>query len=454
MSKADAIISLGDGADITSTDTPSATDITVSQIFAPPPTVECALSFSAVPENVFALSAETVRLHLLFEIKRTGSPVNANGITGFDRLPINVALVIDCSSSMEGQPIEKARQACSDVIDLLEPGDYLTIVTFADQAEVIIPARRVTNKNASKDHLAKIVLGNRTNLYEGLAAAYQQISAVKSERTVNRLILLSDGAPSAGAKDFSTIIGQVAVQKSRGITTSTIGLGPDYNEELIATLARRVGGNYYHVVTPAGLQQAFLSEVGSMKQVVARNLRLKVHLARGVNVRQVHGHQPIFGNRSAEITLGDVDHVQGISSLWELEITHRIAGNYRIARAELVYDDAATGWCERLTAETNIDFTTDEDAVNTNVNAAIVSEVEVAESVRSLDRTMIEVQTNGLATPLAVQELDRTKNMLLSRGHTLNADIISETIDRIQSGVSVKKALMETTFKLDQGKIH
>ena len=94
------------------------------------------------------------------------------------RAPINVCLCIDRSGSMEGPPLEYAKRACEYVVDMLEPNDILSIITFEEQVDVLMPARRVVNKALVKEHIRRLEVGNTTNLYDGLMAACMQIQSV------------------------------------------------------------------------------------------------------------------------------------------------------------------------------------------------------------------------------------------------------------------------------------
>ncbi len=278
------------------------------------------LTLTPVPGNSYALAADLVREHVLFDVRAAGSGSRT-------RLPLNISLVLDRSGSMEGEPLDYAKRACAYVVDLLEPDDILSVITFEESADVIMPARRVVNKGMVKDYINRIYTGNTTNLYEGLMTACQQVASVKTANTLNRVLLLTDGEPTAGTRDFASIVGQVAEQKSRGITVTALGFGPDYNEELMAGIARRSGGNYYYIARPELIPEVFRRELDTLMRISARNLRLRLALARGVAVRQVYGQQPALGQRSAEVTLIDVEAGTGLSSLWEMEMTARPSGH-------------------------------------------------------------------------------------------------------------------------------
>ena len=404
-----------------------------------------ALTLGAVPGNAYAPAGEPAREHVLLDIRANAGRAGA-------RLPLNISLVLDRSGSMEGEPLEYAKRACAYVVDLLEPDDILSVVTFEEGADVIMPARRVRDKALVKDYINRIYTGNTTNLYEGLMTACQQVASVKTANTLNRVLLLTDGEPTAGTRDFASIVGQVAEQKSRGITVTALGFGPDYNEELMAGIARRSGGNYYYIARPELIPEVFRRELDTLMRITARNLRLRLSLGRGVSVRQVYGQQPTLGARSAEVTLIDVEQNTGLSSLWELEVTPRPSGTYRLAVGELFYDDALSGRAEKLTADVLLEFTSDRAKIGAGADPRVQSEIEVARAARSLDKTVMGLRTQQLDRTQLMQDLDRTKTLLLDRGQLAQAHEITQAMAEIQGGGSVEKTLIGTVYALEQGK--
>lgn len=416
-----------------------------------------ALAITALADNNYVSNATYARSHVLFEIRSTGSLVHPSLQTGMDigrgtRLPLNLALVIDRSGSMDGEPLEYAKRACGYVVDLLEPNDILSVITFEETAEVIMPARRVVNKALVKEYINRIYAGNTTNLSDGLMQGCMQVASVKSENSLNRVLLLTDGEPTAGIKDFASIVSQVSEQKSRGITVTALGFGPDYNEELLAGIARRSGGNYYHVSRPDLIPEVFRRELDTLMRITARNLRLRVQAQRGVQMKQVYGQQPSFGSHAAEIVLPDVERESAISSLWQFELSPRPEGNFRTIRAELIYDDASTERTERLVAEVVQTFTSDEALIAANVNKRVEAEVEVAQATRSLDRTIMTARTQQMDRTLVMAELERTKTLMMGHGMGTQAREITLAMNEIQRGGSVEKTLMGAVYQIDQGK--
>jgi Ca-activated chloride channel family protein len=412
---------------------------------AAPGAVPRALTLTAMSGNTYGQSADLTRELGLFEIRSVDDGLDM-------RLPLNISLVIDRSASMQGGPLEAAKRACTEVVEMLEPQDILSVITFEDRADVVMPARRVINKALVKDYISRIHAGNGTNLYEGLMTAFQQVGSVKSENTLNRILLLTDGEPTAGTQDFAVITGLVSEQKGRGITVTTLGFGSDFNEELLVGIARRSGGNYYYLPRPELIPEAFHQELETLMRITARNLRLRLHLPRGVTIRQVYGQQPVYGNRTAEVSLIDVARGTGLMSLWELEISPRPAGTYRIARAELLYDDAGTGRPEKVSADLVMDFTTDRPLIDAGENSRVEQELGIARAARALDKTAMAVQTQQMDVTHAMQELSQTKTLMVSQDRRAQAEEITQVMQQIAAGDSVEKTLTGAVHRMDQGR--
>ncbi len=403
------------------------------------------ISMECTAGNRYAVATRGSREHVLVSIR-------ASGAMGGARMPLNLCLIIDRSASMEGQPLEYVKRACGYVVDLLEPNDILSVVTFEERVDVLMPARRVVNKQLIKEHINRIECGNTTNLYDGIAAGSSQIASIPGGGYVNRALLFTDGDPTAGIKDFSSIVGLVAEQKSRGVTITSLGFGGEYNEELLAGIAKRAGGNYYYISRPELIPEVFRKELETLMTVVARNLRLRVNLSRWVQVRQAYGKLPTFGDKSADITLPDVERGSAESALLEVELGGRPSGTYRVSKVELTYEDSSTGRTETLEQDVVIEFTADESLVSANVNPQVEREIEVAMASRNLERTVMGMRTQQISPAAAVGELQKTKAMLVSQGKVVQARDIQQAIDDINGGAAPEKTLMGTIYNLDRGK--
>jgi len=401
------------------------------------PSAVRSVALECLVENSYALAPEANHTHILARL--TG--VNAGGGFG-QRMPVNVCLVLDRSGSMEGPPLDYMKQACGYVVDLLEPSDILSIVAFEDTAQVIMPARRVVNRALIKEHIMRLDVGNTTNLYDALALAGSQVSSVANPGYVNRALLFTDGEPTAGNKDFSSIVGQVVEQKSRGITFTALGFGYEYNEELLSAIAKRSGGNYYYITRPELIPEIFRKELESLMMVTARNVRLRIRLSRWSQVRQVYGKLPTYGTRSAEVTLADLEKGETQTALIQMELGARPGGTYRVAVVEAIYDDSVTGRTETVSADAVVQFTADAALLAAGENPMVKNEIQIAEASRNLERTVMGMKTQQISTTQAVEEMEKTRMMLLDQGKTLQAQDMQAAIDQIRQGAAAEKTLI------------
>jgi len=403
------------------------------------------ISLECVAENTYALATQSTRMHVLVRIIGSGMAMGA-------RMPLNLCLILDRSGSMEGPPMEYMKRACGYVVDLLEPTDVLSIVAFADQAEIIMPARRVVNKQLIKEHINRLEVGNTTDLYGGIAMGASQVASVASPGYVNRALLFTDGEPTAGNKDFQSIVGQVVEQKSRGITITALGFGSEYNEELLAAIAKRSGGNYYYITRPELIPEIFRKELETMMMTVARNIRMRIQMSRWVQVRQVYGKLPSFGYRSAEVTLADLERGETQSTIIELELGPRPNGKYRVAKVEIIYDDSTTGRTETINQDVVIEFTTDATLIAEGINPLVQRELEVAGASRNLERTVMGMRTQMIDRDQALSELEKTRQMLIDHGKTLQAADIERAINEIKQGAAAEKTLIGINLDREKSK--
>lgn len=438
------IIQPGQGGDIYGGgQSPGSFDPARTAMGAPPN----ALALQVISGNQYAHAARNSADHAIAQI-------DASGVAAGRRLPLNLCLVIDRSGSMEGEPLEYVKRACGHVVDLLDQNDILSVVTFEERVEVVMPARRVLNKGLIKEHINRIQPGNTTNIYEGLMAGASQVASVRAESYVNRVVVLTDGEPTAGIKDYTSIVGCAAEQRSRGVTTTALGFGPEYNEELLVGLAKRGGGNYHYISRPELIPEVFRAELEQLMTITAKNIRLRLILGRWVEVRQFYGQTPSLGPRTAEVQIPDLERSASMRIVFELGLGRRPAGTYRVAKVEVTYDDCVTGaFNQRLEGDLVFNFVTDGALVASGVNGTVQREIEIARSARSLERTMMGIKTQQLSAGMAVADLQRTQMLLQDAGMTEQAAEVTQAIQGLRSGAGdAEKTLIGTVMDLDLGK--
>ncbi|MCC6403337.1 MAG: VWA domain-containing protein [Fimbriimonadaceae bacterium] len=369
------------------------------------------------------------------------------------RTPLNLCLLIDRSGSMEGAPLDFAKQACSHVVDLLGPEDVLSIVAFDETVEVIMAPQRLTDRQRVKDGIALLAPGYTTNLSDGIVVARQELSQFIEQRRATRMVVLSDGEPTAGVQEFGPLVDLAGQTKAAGITMTFLGFGPDYNEELLAGMAKRAGGNYYYISEPHLIPEVFRAELQKLVSVSATQLKLTMRLSRWVELKGLSGEATVPDGREFSLDLPDLERGATMQQVVDLEFPNHPVGHYRVAGGRLEYGDV-TGGDESVALDFVIEFTSDASRYSVPADPRVEQAHEVSAVSRAIERTVMGLKSNQVTQAIALADLQKTQAMLTSQGRLQEAAEVTQAIRAIQGGnVGVaEKTLMGTVVNLDQGK--
>ena len=232
-------------------------------------------------QAVIAPRDDAVDLHVLIRIDGAAAPVIDPTID--DRLPLNLGLVLDTSGSMaDARKWDYAREAAYKVIDRLSTEDRLSISTYSNRAKVLAAQDDLSRPEALRSALAALYPDGGTNISAGLKNNARLLSFGKGDGRLTRLVLMSDGLANEGIESIDGMSALVGRMASDGTTVSAIGLGADYDEEMLRAIAQAGNGNYYYVESPSQVSTIFDQEVRGLFQTVAEDLRLNLVSAPGV----------------------------------------------------------------------------------------------------------------------------------------------------------------------------
>lgn len=203
------------------------------------------------------------------------------------RPDLNLSLVLDRSGSMEGEKMMRAREAAMFCVDQMLPSDRLSVVTFDDRIDVLFPSEPVTNKQSMKDLIARVTARGSTALHEAWVRGGLTVSERMLDQGINRVVLITDGLANVGITNTDEIVTQAMGLHQRGVSTSTIGIGADFNEDLLMPMAQSGGGNAWHVVEPEDMQQIFQVELEGLIAQFAHTVSLSLIPADGVRIVDV-----------------------------------------------------------------------------------------------------------------------------------------------------------------------
>ncbi len=228
------------------------------------------------------------------------------------RRPLNLSIVIDRSGSMAGQPLKQAINAARLLVEQLTAEDIVSIVIYDDDVETLFEPQRVKNKDIIYTVLSKIKAGGCTNLSGGWLKGCEHVQTYQALDKINRVLLLTDGQANVGITDSKVLI-NTAQQKAQNanISTTTLGFGSHFNEDLLIGMARNAHGNFYFIQTPEDLIDVFRIELESISSLVAQDLVVTLTPHHGAQIEQVlNNYRSREKGESLEILLGDVYEVE------------------------------------------------------------------------------------------------------------------------------------------------
>lgn len=327
-----------------------------------------------------------------------------------DRLPVSLTLILDTSGSMQGEKIVQARAAAIAALDELQRGDKVSVVVFSDGAQALLPQAVVGEDDLTrvKRALARLQADGGTDMIAGLDVGGARARAIYGSSRTNRILLLSDGRPNVA----EGLEERVAALAKENIATTTLGIGRDYDEDLMSKLADAGLGSYHFVERPEQMAGIFATELRSLSAVVAKEAVVSIALADGVEVVEVYGYAVSRGRKTVAIPVGDVFGGRRADILAKVRFPSARAGSSELLSVKVTYHDALAGQARRHQLPLLATFTTDEAAVAASVTPGVV---EKAEQVRTAEAM------KAAADAYAAGERERAAAIVAERKQSLSS---------------------------------
>lgn len=265
--------------------------------------------------------------------------ISTRALEGAARPPINLALVVDTSGSMMGEPIDDARNASLALLDALRPEDRLSVVAFHSETEVLLPSTHLAGADVRelRAQIGRMEARGTTDLAGGLRTGLEQLVSHFEPRGINRLVLLSDGVPN----DPSSILGLAQAAGERGIRITALGLGLEYDETLLGQIAQVSNGRFHYVEESAMVAEVFREEVLRFERLLARDMMLELRPGPGVSIDGVVGQPVATSGGGVQIALGDLSEGEERDVIVRLRTEPRRAGaTLELMDAVLRFQDA------------------------------------------------------------------------------------------------------------------
>lgn len=367
--------------------------------------------------------------------------------------PSAYLIAIDTSFSMNGAKIFRAKEATLRVLENLKPSDLVSIYGFnakVEKVKSLVPASR-------GDELAKAVidlkLGGGTNIYEVLRVLERDAAEAirKGLASSVKILLITDGNPTTGPRSFEAITRAAASLGKLVSTALVVGIGEDYNEKLLAEIARNLNGVFEHVENPDQLTELLPRFVVERRELSAKNVKIFIKPVPGVEIN-IFGRKAYLTREGVEVDIGDVHYGERIDVAGEILLSPQSEGARVVASIRCVYQDPSSNREEVLTDSIKIVAVPQHALTRVVVNERVLAEVNAVKLAEALSRSM--------GSNVSEQELLRRVEEILNTTLTLGSeDLYRKTIDLQQTlrerGLSptVYKELMSILSRILSGKV-
>ena len=330
------------------------------------------------------------------------------------RAPLAVALVLDKSGSMASDgKMENAKRGALEALKMLDPKDVASVVVYDDDVSVLVKARTV-GRGAEDPAFFKAIrsvrAGGMTALYGGTTAGAKTLRPFVKEGYIPRIVMLSDGMANVGPGTAAELAALGRKLAREEVTVTTIGLGLDYDEDLMTALAAESGGNAYFARNGNILPEIFARDLGDAVTVTARKVTVTLGTRGGARVVRSVGREGTLTGDSLEVR---VDNLYGGEKyvLFEIELPEGEDGtSLQAAEVEVEYVDAATGIKVSKGSSFAVAYSADLGAVEKNRRGDIQNQAELARNAE-IREEVIRLADEGRAKEAAQMLRERRSQM-------------------------------------------
>lgn len=256
----------------------------------------------------------------------------------------HLAIVVDRSGSMKGDRLPNAIAAGAAAVDRLGDGDLVSVLAFDTQTTTVVPMTTVEagNRGRIKDQIRTISLGGDTCISCGIAEGLAELG--KSSDVADRMILLSDGEPTAGVRDATTFETIARDARDKGASITTIGVGTSYNQKILGAIAQHSDGGHHFIEDTSALERVFTAEAEKLRATVALGATATIELGQGVTVTRLFDRA--FTRKSdgtIVVPLGNFSAGDTKTVLAEVSLPEDASGTFSVAKASLSFEDREKG---------------------------------------------------------------------------------------------------------------
>jgi Ca-activated chloride channel homolog len=335
--------------------------------------------------------------------------VDAPAATVNARAPMAVSLVLDTSGSMAGAKIDNARMAASSLLETLHDGDIVSLYAFSDAITELTPPTVLSPASRAllMQRVGMIVPQGGTNMYDAMQVAVNRISQAPSTHPLRRIFLISDGRANVGPSDPESLGNLAARATEWGTQVTAIGVGVDYDQVTLSSMAVRSSGRVYHMSDSYQMATILEQELRLLGQSVALNAFIEVTPAPGVTILEGLTMGSEVRDGRLRLPLGALYAGQRRELLFRVHVDTSRVGSAPLATARLVYATPQGPGEEAQITELRYEITRNRNAVEPSMAPRVVAMVADREAVVAQQQaSALLAQGNNVRAAVVLREAE------------------------------------------------
>ncbi len=350
----------------------------------------------------------------------------------------NLAFVLDRSGSTAGKTVQEMRRALSSTLSSLGQKDFVSIVLFGSEVETVLEARPVAQVANLDSLLAKIEPAGGAALYDALNQGAAQLRRQATPVTINHLILVTAGHPTKGPRELDDFSKLAEVFKREGITLSTIGVGQDFNEDLLAAIARVGNGTFRFAAQPEKLSEVLQAEIAPTRTLAARDATLTIEYNSDCKDATSYGwKQPVIESNHFTYRLPYLFAGEDLCILTSAFVSgHQYS--YGLATIYLRWNDLATGSPVELKKNVKVSFANEDTTVRKSANPDVVRTSAPTLISEGMQRAIEQIDKGDFRR--AQRELRSARDDAESMNEDIDDPVVTEKIKQLEAYIAEVKA--------------
>jgi Ca-activated chloride channel family protein len=347
-----------------------------------------------------------------------------------ERPPVNLGIVLDRSGSMSGNKIKKAREAALEALRRLNRNDIFSLVVYDHEVDSLIPAQSAGLTEWMESRIHGIQSRGNTALFGGVSQGAAELRMNITKPYIHRLILLSDGLANVGPSSPGDLARLGAGLLKEGISVTTVGVGTDFNEDLMTQMAEASDGNHYFVESSVDLPRIFARELGDVLSVAARQILVEITCPAGVRPVRIIGRDGQIKGDTVQLYMNQLYGGQEKYALVEVEVPAGSDGSImEIASARCSYENAFSQRKEQASGSVNASFSGRAQEVKDSANVGIQKEI-IANEIAVIQDFALDCYNAGDNVQAGVV-LREKKAELEARNSILGLSVLNEETQRL-----------------------